>query len=60
MKSFDTLPKSIKKTLRYINQDVQSLEKLEQIEKIMDYYINRRKCQLNNHQRDTNEASACN
>lgn len=47
MKSFDELPKSIKKTLRYINQDVQSMETLEQIEKIIGNYIHRRKKQLN-------------
>jgi len=46
MKSFDTLPKSVKKTLRYISQDVPSIEKLEQIQKTVDYYINKRKQQL--------------
>lgn len=60
MKSFDTLPKSIKKTLRYINQDVQSLEKLEQIEKIMNYYIDKRKHHLKNNRLNSNKKSACN
>jgi len=43
---FEQLPKSIKKTLRYIRQDVHSIEKLEAIQKIFNIYINRRKDQL--------------
>lgn len=46
MKNFDKLPKSIKKTLRYINQDVNSVDKLEQIEKTVNLYIQKRKQQL--------------
>jgi hypothetical protein len=33
MKDFDRLPKSIKKTIRYINQDVKTIEQLDLIEK---------------------------
>ena len=43
---FEQLPKSVKKTLRYIKQDVHSIEKLEAIQKILNIYINRRKEQL--------------
>ncbi|TDL61501.1 LytR family transcriptional regulator [Rhodococcus qingshengii] len=46
MKDFDQLPKSIKKSLRYINQDVKSIEKLEQLEKTLEFYITKRKLQL--------------
>jgi hypothetical protein len=46
MKPFDKLPKNIKKTLRYINQDVKSLEDLEQLEKTIFSSIERRKTQL--------------
>ena len=43
---FEQLPKSVKKTLRYIKQDVHSIEKLEAIKEILNIYINRRKEQL--------------
>ena len=43
---FEQLPKSVKKTLRYIRQDVHSIEKLEAIQRILNSYINRRKEQL--------------
>jgi hypothetical protein len=33
MKDFDRLPKSIKKTIRYTNQDVKTIEQLDLIEK---------------------------
>jgi len=46
MPSFQQLPKSMKKTIRYILQDVQSLEKLERIEKTIHYYIQKRKKEL--------------
>ncbi|AZV45319.1 hypothetical protein BAOM_4741 [Peribacillus asahii] len=46
MNILEQLPKSIKKTLRYIRQDVHSIEKLEAIQKILNIYINRRKEQL--------------
>ncbi|RID84746.1 LytR family transcriptional regulator [Peribacillus asahii] len=46
MNMFEQLPKSVKKTLRYIKQDVHSIEKLEAIQKILNIYINRRKEQL--------------
>jgi hypothetical protein len=45
MKSFDELPKSLKKVLRYINQDVNSIEKLEQIEKTIEQSIKIKKHQ---------------
>jgi succinylglutamate desuccinylase len=51
MKNFDKLPKSIKKTLRYINQDVNSVDKLEQIEKTVNLYIEKRKQQLKDESR---------
>jgi len=43
---FEQLPRSVKKTLRYIRQDVHSIEKLEAIQRILNSYINRRKEQL--------------
>jgi hypothetical protein len=46
--AFDQLPKSIKKSLRYINQDIKSVEKLEQLEKILQNSIKKRKLQLKN------------
>ncbi|MDQ0254453.1 hypothetical protein J2S74_001832 [Evansella vedderi] len=46
MKLFDKLPKSIKKSIRYINQDVTSLDKLLQIEKELNKHIQKRKKQL--------------
>jgi hypothetical protein len=48
MEAFKQLPKSIKKTIRYIFQDVDSLEKLEFIEKTIFFYIQKRKAQLKN------------
>ncbi|WP_379970587.1 LytR family transcriptional regulator [Ectobacillus sp. sgz5001026] len=52
MKSFDNLPKTIKKTVRYITQDVQSFEKLEHIEKMLIQSIANKKYKLQN---STNE-----
>ncbi|MFD2656620.1 LytR family transcriptional regulator [Gracilibacillus thailandensis] len=46
MKLFNNLPKSVKKTIRYIYQDVKSIEKLEQIEKELVTHIEKRKEQL--------------
>ncbi|USK33629.1 LytR family transcriptional regulator [Bacillus sp. F19] len=46
MKKFDELPKSIKKTIRYINQDVNSIKKLEHLETLIDLYIQKRKKHL--------------
>jgi hypothetical protein len=46
MKKFDELPKSVKKTIRYINQDVKSIKNLEHLETIIDLYIQKRKKQL--------------
>ncbi|MBM7662544.1 hypothetical protein JOC85_003351 [Bacillus mesophilus] len=43
MDYFDDLPKSVKKTLRYIQQDINSLEKLEQIEALILAKINKKK-----------------
>ena len=43
---FDQLPKSVKKTLRYILQDVRSIDKLEEIQKALNTHINKRKQQL--------------
>jgi len=51
MKPFDELPKTLKKTLRYINQDVKSVEMLEQIENTLNHYIKKRKIEL---KKDTN------
>ena len=46
MDMFDQLPKSVKKTLRYILQDVHSIDKLEEIQRILSMYISKRKKQL--------------
>ncbi|MGD6855668.1 LytR family transcriptional regulator [Bacillus infantis] len=43
MKDFDRLPKSIKKTIRYINQDVKSLEQLDLIEKKLNQQLAERR-----------------
>ncbi|MDG5789297.1 LytR family transcriptional regulator [Evansella sp. AB-P1] len=43
MKVFDKMPKSIKKTIRYIHQDVNSLEKLVEIERELMLHMNKRK-----------------
>lgn len=48
MKPFDKLPKNIKKTIRYINQDVKSIEDLEHLEQTIFSFIERRKTQLKN------------
>lgn len=48
MNSFSRLPKSFKKSLRYIKQEVTSLEMLENIEKLFNLYISNRKLQLKN------------
>jgi ABC-type lipoprotein export system ATPase subunit len=41
-----TVAKVREKTIRYIFQDVQLLEKLERIEKTIHYYIQKRKREL--------------
>ncbi|TYS50300.1 LytR family transcriptional regulator [Bacillus infantis] len=46
MKDFDRLPKSIKKTIRYINQDVKSLEQLDLIEKKLNQQLAERRKKL--------------
>lgn len=46
VKDFDKLPKTIKKTLRYINQDVNSLQKLEELEKTINLIIDKKKKRL--------------
>lgn len=46
LKSFDKLPKTIKKTIRYIKQDINTYEKLEYIEEQITLYINERKEEL--------------
>lgn len=43
---FVNMPKSVKKTLRYIIQDVDSIEKLTQIETLMNGFIQERKIVL--------------
>ncbi|WP_197218052.1 LytR family transcriptional regulator [Cytobacillus firmus] len=50
MKDFDAFPKSIKKALRYIQQDIKSLEKLECIEQELFMKINKRKRELRDRQ----------
>ncbi|WP_226528008.1 LytR family transcriptional regulator [Metabacillus niabensis] len=47
---FADMPKSVKKTLRYIIQDVDSLEKLAQIETLMNGFIQDRKIVLEKQQ----------
>ncbi|GAB1800825.1 hypothetical protein [Priestia megaterium] len=42
MKKFDDLPKSIKKTIRYINQDA-SMEDLTKIQRLVNQAIEKRK-----------------
>lgn len=42
MKKFDELPKSVKKAIRYINQDASSQE-LRKIEQLMSLAIQQRK-----------------
>ncbi|PJW20096.1 LytR family transcriptional regulator [Geobacillus thermodenitrificans] len=48
MSFFQQQPKSVKKAIRYILQDVHSLETLEQLEKMIRYYIQKRKRELLN------------
>ncbi|MGP3560201.1 LytR family transcriptional regulator [Geobacillus sp. BK01] len=43
MSFFQQQPKSVKKVIRYILQDVHSLDTLEQLEKMIRYYIQKRK-----------------
>ncbi|MCM3588285.1 LytR family transcriptional regulator [Mesobacillus maritimus] len=44
--AFQQLPKSVKRTIRYIHQDVDSIEKLEELQKIINYSINKKKKRL--------------
>ncbi|WP_409302810.1 LytR family transcriptional regulator [Peribacillus sp. SCS-155] len=46
MKEFDNLPKNVKKTLRYISQDVRSLEKLAEVQFLVNKQINKRREEL--------------
>jgi hypothetical protein len=46
LSDFNLLPKSLKKTLRYIKQDVHFIDKLAQIQKILNVYIDDRKKEL--------------
>ncbi|GAE31355.1 hypothetical protein JCM9152_2816 [Halalkalibacter hemicellulosilyticusJCM 9152] len=46
MKLFDNLPKSIKKTIRYIHQDVSSIEKFEEIERQLIYTLEKKRREL--------------
>lgn len=48
MRPFDKLPKSVKKTIRYISQDVKTLEELEELEKTIYSSIERKKEKLKN------------
>jgi hypothetical protein len=50
MRNFNNLPKSVKKTLRYIYQDIHSLEKLEEIETQIVLMIKKRKKELAKYQ----------
>ncbi|WP_180955510.1 MULTISPECIES: hypothetical protein [Bacillus] len=45
MKDFDKFPKSIKKAVRYINQDA-TKEQLEEIRKLIDYAIKKRQLMI--------------
>ena len=45
MKNIDQYPKSIKKAVRYIKQDA-TKEQLEEIRKLIDYAIKRRRMNL--------------
>jgi len=47
---FVNMPKSVKKTLRYIIQDVDSIEKLTQIETLVNEFIQERKMALEKQQ----------
>ena len=46
MKNFNKLPKSIKKSIRYISQDIKDIEKLEEIERTLFHFIKARKTEL--------------
>ncbi|MFA9559319.1 LytR family transcriptional regulator [Evansella sp. AB-rgal1] len=46
MNVFEKLPKSLKKTIRYIYQDITTLEKLDEIEKELRFHLQKRKNQL--------------
>ncbi|KKK38778.1 membrane-bound transcriptional regulator LytR [Mesobacillus campisalis] len=46
MSRFNELPKSVKKALRYIRQDIHSIEKLEEIERSIKIQIYKRKQEL--------------
>ncbi|MBY0214422.1 MULTISPECIES: hypothetical protein [Priestia] len=45
MKKIDEYPKSLKKAIRYIKQEA-SVEQLNEIEKILNYYISFRRKRL--------------
>ncbi|WP_202595393.1 hypothetical protein [Halalkalibacter okhensis] len=42
MQKFEELPKTVKKTIRYILQDA-DMEKVDDIENVISYYIKKRK-----------------
>lgn len=46
MDNFESLPKSVKKALRYIHQDA-SLEQLQSIKILINKAVNRRRVELN-------------
>jgi len=46
MKKFEEYPKSIKKVVRYIHQDEWEIERLESIQRIINYHINQRKKEI--------------
>lgn len=46
MKKFDDYPKAFKKTIRYIYQDDLTVEQLENMQRIINATINKRKKQI--------------
>ncbi|MDD9266221.1 LytR family transcriptional regulator [Paenibacillus sp. GCM10023248] len=48
MKKFNNYPKSFKKTIRYINQDDITIELLDSMQVLLNYYIDDRKKKLLN------------
>ncbi|UCZ52938.1 hypothetical protein LGQ02_19490 [Bacillus shivajii] len=51
MKDFNEYPKTIKKTARYILQDVSDINKLEEIQQMINQCINKKKQELTNESR---------
>ncbi|MDQ0352385.1 hypothetical protein J2R98_002229 [Alkalibacillus filiformis] len=46
MKHFKDLPKSVKKTIRYIHQDIETKEQLESVEKQLKKVIEKKREEL--------------